>query len=102
MYNETEAIDKLRTLLPVGSNVYTIVRNVSASGMSRRISVFMVEDGEIRDLDFLLVKAGIAKRRGNSEGLFIQGAGMDMCFALVYDLARTLHEDGYALTKRDM
>lgn len=102
MYTQTEAIEKLKSMLPVGTEVYTIVRHVSESGMSRRISAFIVEDGKIRDIDFMLIKAGIAKRRGDKEGLFIQGCGMDMCFALVYDTARTIHNDGYALTKRDM
>lgn len=102
MYTQTEAIAKLENMLPVGTEVYTIVRHVSSSGMSRRISAFIVEEGKIRDLDFMLIKAGIAKRRGDKEGLYIQGCGMDMCFALVYGIASVVHGDGYALTKRDM
>lgn len=102
MYTEAEAKDQLRNLLPKGSKVYTIVRHVSSSGMSRRISAYVVEDGKIRDLDFLLIRAGIGKRRGDKEGLFIQGCGMDMEFALVYDIATTLHDDRYSIAKRSL
>lgn len=102
MYTEAEAKDQLRTLLPKGSEIYTIVRHVSSSGMSRRISAYMVEDGKIRDLDFLLIRAGFGKRRGDKDGLFIQGCGMDMAFALVYGIATTLHDDGYSITKRSL
>lgn len=99
MSDQTEALNKLRELLPVNSEVYAIVRHVSQSGMSRRISFFVVEDNEIRDLDFLMVRAGIGKRRNHQEGLYIQGCGMDMAFATVYAMASTLHNDGYSLKK---
>lgn len=102
MYSQTEAKAKLRELLPVGATVYTTVRSVAKSGMSRRISFFIVDNGAIRDLDFLLVQAGLGKHRGNDNGLFVTGCGMDMCFAMVYEIGQAIHNDGYALKKIDL
>ena len=99
---KTTALAKLTKLLPKGTEVYTLIRSVSKSGMSRRISFFVVNDGKLEDIDWLMIRAGIGKRRGHDNGLYVTGAGMDMCFAMVYDLASTLHKDGYALTKRDI
>lgn len=100
---QTEAIESLRELLPAGTVVYTLIRSVASSGMSRRISVFVVRDGELVDLDWRIHRSGIAKRRGNDkEGLFMSGVGMDMAFALTYNLGMALHDDGYSFTKRDI
>lgn len=96
---QTEAIESLRAMLPVGTEIYAIVRSVSSSGMSRRISFYVVQDGKLVDLDWKIQRAGIAKRRGDKEGLFIQGVGMDMAFATVYNLGSILHDDGYSLKK---
>lgn len=99
---QQEYRDGLKAMLPKGSRVHTLVRSVSSSGMSRRISVFAIIEGDLVDLDWHIEKAGIAKRRANKEGLYIQGCGMDMCFALVYGLAMALHGDGYSINKSDM
>ena len=57
--------------------------------------------GEVRDLSHLITRAGIGSRpRGNGSGVTMRGAGMDMGFALVYNLAHALHGDGYALKQR--
>lgn len=99
---QQEYRDGLKAMLPKGSRVHTLVRSVSSSGMSRRISVFAIIEGDLVNLDWQIERAGIAKRRANKQGLYIQGCGMDMCFALVYDLAMTLHGDGYSIHKLDM
>ena len=39
----TNAIERLRAILPPGSTVYTILRHVSRSGMSRRIDVYALD-----------------------------------------------------------
>lgn len=96
---QQEYRDALKAMLPKGSTVYTLVRSVASSGMSRRISVFTILDGTLSNLDWYIERAGIAKRRAHKEGLYIQGCGMDMSFALTYDLAMTLHGDGYSISK---
>lgn len=99
---QQEYLDGLKAMLPKGSKIYTLVRSVSSSGMSRRISIFIVDDNELINLDRYIERSGIAKRRANKQGLYIQGTGMDMCFALTYDIAMTLHGDGYSITNENM
>lgn len=93
-----DALEKLRALLPKGTAVYTILRHVSASGMTRDISVVIPRDGgSILTLDFLIERAGLGKRGPKGKGIRVTGAGMDMGFHVVYHLGRALYRDGYAL-----
>ena len=81
--------------------VYTVLRHVSASGMSREISLFVADvekrDGKrvpiIRDITYTAA-AAMADNMGKRGGIVIGGAGMDMGFALVYNLGRTLWPNG--------
>lgn len=88
-----EAIDQLRKMLPVGSRVKTILRHVSASGMSRDISVI---HGDY-NLTYLVAKAiGYPLREKNGYHVIrMSGCGMDMGFQLVYLLGRALYPDGF-------
>jgi len=101
MLSQTEALDQLRTLLPTGSTVRTILRHVSRSGMSRSISLVYVDPaGAVHDLDYLAVCAGVAKLDRQHGGLKVGGCGMDMGYALVYSLSRTLYPHGHPCTGR--
>lgn len=94
-----QTIEHLRDALPEGTAIYTLVRGTPArSGMSRRISLFYVEDGKIRALD---PRAAVALERAEHKdgGLQVNGGGMDMGFSLVYDLACTLHNNPTAFTQ---
>ncbi len=62
--------------------IYTVIRHVSASGMSREISVKMIDTGRIINLDWLVSNA-TGRKIGKHGGLIIKGCGMDMGFALV-------------------
>lgn len=100
--DRTPAIDRLREIVPADATLYTILRKVSPSGMSRNISVVYIDrDGEPRTLDGLVLAAGIGQRpRNGGDGVQMRGAGMDMGFALVYDLAWKLYGDGYTFRHR--
>lgn len=63
--------------------IYTVLRHVSASGMSRSISVKICLDNEVITLDYSLKELGIAKFYRNQNGLKVTGCGMDMGFDLV-------------------
>ena len=91
----TEAIASLRESLPPGSTAYTVLRHVSASGMSRDISVHSIEDGEIRWLTWLAHKAGRFSWSEKNDAIRMGGCGMDMGFALVYNLSYALYPDGF-------
>lgn len=89
--NQDEARAELRAILKPGDTVNCILRHVSASGMHRRISLVTKD---LRQLDWLIERAGWGKTRANKEGLVADGCGMDMGFALVYDLGRRVWPDG--------
>lgn len=95
-YGATEiatARERLADLKP-GTTIYTNLRRVSASGMSRLISVHVVQDGEIRDISHpVAVLTGSSFNR-DVFALRVQGAGMDMGFHVVYSLGRKLFPDG--------
>lgn len=91
---ETEALATLRKLLPPGSRVYVAVRHVSRSGMMRRLTACVVDDGALFNIDHLIAQAGIARRHRDG-GIVMNGVGMDMTFALVYNIGRALYADGY-------
>ena len=89
-----QAISSLREILKPGQTVYSVLRHVSASGMSRRIS-FMIPQagGSMRNLDYLI---GVAcdYKQSYKQGLIVGGCGMDMGFAVVYHIGRTIWPDG--------
>ena len=104
-----EAIESLRESLKPGDTVYTVLRHVSRSGMSRTISAHSFEQhykddecGESTEdyiqplwLSYNVAKAIESPFDPNREGVKMSGCGMDMGFALVYDLSRVLWPDGF-------
>lgn len=89
-----QAIGSLREILKPGQTVYSVLRHVSASGMSRRISFMIpVADGSIQNLDYFIGLACDYKQSDN-QGLIVSGCGMDMGFAVVYRIGRIVWPDG--------
>jgi len=80
-----------------GDTIYTVLRSVAPSGMSRTMSLKVAKNGKIQDLtyyasvvlDYTLVEVN------GSRALRVGGAGMDMGFHVVYSLARVLFRDKY-------
>lgn len=92
LYKEQHTRD-LRKLLKAGQTVYTNCEEVSRSGMSRRISLYIVHKGEIVNITR---RASIITGFGMSSrgGLIVGGCGMDMGFHAVYTLGRCLWPKG--------
>jgi hypothetical protein len=99
-----EYIAKLRETLKPGDTLHTVLRHVSRSGMSRVIDVYhfhTLADGRVakdwlsywisKACDFQFSKGGC----GKPEGIKIGGCGMDMGFAIVYDVGRVLWPQGF-------
>lgn len=90
------------------------VRHVSASGMTRKISFYVVDvlpasdgadviaRGELVNVTYHVANAlGFKIKNFNGRDVInVQGAGMDMCFKVTYDLSATLYGDGYAISSR--
>lgn len=90
-----QALEQLRAWLKPGDTVFTIVRHVSRSGMSRSISVFASIDGQPQDITYQasrVIGESVDQKHG---GIRMGGCGMDMGFALVYALSRSLFRDGF-------
>ena len=85
----------LRELLPPGSTVHTTVRHVARSGMSRSISCYVIRDNNPRWLDRLICKATGYTFDEKREAVKIGGCGMDMGFAIVYDVGWALYPQGF-------
>ncbi len=100
------ALANLRKWFPKGSTVYTILRSVGRTGMSRTIGIVSIEtdNGEpivLHPNYAVSVVLGLRwKSGGIGDGVMIQGAGMDIGFEIAYRLGRVLYDDGYALKHR--
>jgi hypothetical protein len=105
--NEREhSRERLSAMLTPGDTVYTMVRSVSTSGMSRTMSLYIVKDNRLVNITYYAAHAlewPLVEKNG-SRVLRVGGAGMDMGFHAVYTLSRVLFaaimpsgDAGYAL-----
>lgn len=77
------------------STIYTIVRSVSASGMSRTMSFKVVKDGELCDITYYvagLLNYSLNDYHGHNT-IRVNGCGMDMAFHVVSSVATVLFND---------
>lgn len=98
---KAESVADLRKLLQPGDTVSTILRSVSRSGMSRRISLVIARENEVVDITWDAARAmGDNVKQGGKyvqdAGMVVNGCGMDMGWNLVYNLSATLFPDGFA------
>lgn len=100
--------DTLRQLLAGDHSpvIYTILRHVSASGLSREISLIYVKNNDIYNITY---SAGIAldyplSDKHGHRAIKVQGGGMDLGFHLVYSLSSVLYAEreraGYVISHR--
>ena len=107
-----QAREMLLRWCPRGSTVYTVLRNVSASGMQQRIDCYAltVRDG-VADTVYLsgYIATFMGMRLHKDNGLVVSDWGMDMGFHIVNELSSMLyrnadgtysHEGAYALQHR--
>ena len=89
-----KAISDLREMLKPGDTVYTSVDHVSTSGMTRHISLRIIRDNEPRNITYLVARALDWRQSEKTNGVVVEGCGMDMCFHTVYCLSRVLFPPG--------
>jgi len=81
-----------------GDTIYTVLRSVAPSGMSRTMSLKVATDkGVIQDLTYyasVVLDYPLVEVNG-SRAIRVGGCGMDMGFHAVYSLARVLFRDKY-------
>jgi len=94
----------LKWFVKEGDTVYTVLRSVSSSGMSRTMSLKVANEGRISDLTYWASKVldyPLVEVNG-SRALRVGGCGMDMGFHVVYSLARGLFRDKYEAGQGDV
>ena len=86
--------ERLRELIKPGDTIYTILRHVSKSGMSRDIDIYIKRDDDMmcisRDVDTV---TGVSNGLAKDGSLKVPGCGMDMGFHVVDCLAWSLYPD---------
>ena len=87
-------MEYLRSILKPGSEVYTTVKSVAKSGMSRTMSLHVVIDGKICRITYstAVILGDPIQKDGT---IRVHGCGMDMGFHIVYALSRILFPDGF-------
>lgn len=97
-----EAIERLKVWIKPGDTVHTQLKSVSRSGMQRVIQIVKLvpRDDKPGEVDVLYLGYNVAEALGmrydrDREGVKIGGCGMDMGFALVYDLSRALFSNNF-------
>ena len=85
-----EAKTRLLELLKPGMTVYTILDSVSRSGMCRHIRLVILDGDTPYYLAYHAAKVLGYALKDRSDSIRITGCGMDMGFALVYELSSAL------------
>jgi len=92
--------EALLKLLEPTMTIYTTIKHCSQSGMTRHIACYVAviddrtKQPTIRDISWYVANITDRKRATNG-GVKIGGCGMDMGFALVYDLSQVLFPKGF-------
>lgn len=106
-WKQAESIIHLRSMVSPGDTVYTVLRHVSQSGMTRGIDVYVLGMEKRGDREVpvpIWITGYVGHAIGDpqpldywekSRGLKIGGCGMDMGFHVVYSLSRVLFPEGH-------
>ena len=89
-----EAIEKLKEEIKPGDTLYTQLKHVTKSGMTRFIKVRKIEDNYPYDYTYLVAKALDWKYSDKHYAVKVGGAGMDMGFHLIYSLGQVMWPEG--------
>ena len=98
--NKEEAITKLKEAIKEGDTLYTQLKHVSKSGMTRWIAVRLLKDDYPYDYTYLVAKALDGKVSDKYYGIKREGCGMDMGNDLIHHLSYVLYGNGYAINQR--
>lgn len=94
---KSACIQSLRDYIQPEQRVYTKLNHVSQSGMMRVIDLYVVKDGNIVRITWSACAATDTPYNRKHEGMKMNGCGMDMGFAAVYNLSHALFGNGYAI-----
>ena len=81
----TRSRESLQRYVKAGATLYTVIRKVSSSGMSRCIDVYAIEDNKPVYLSGYASNV-LGWKMSKDRGIIVGGCGMDMGFHLVSSL----------------
>lgn len=94
-----QSVDQLKSLIhqvsavlkPDNSDptVFSVVRSVAKSGMTRHIDFFLIVDGDLRCIT-ADISAVLGIRMAKTGGLFVQGCGRDMAYHIIDSVQRSI------------
>lgn len=96
-YERVQAIESLHELFTGDQypRIHTITRHVSASGMTRDISLIYVKGGSIHNITYsaALALEWQLSERSRNRAIRVKGIGMDMGLHIVYTLSSVLYRE---------
>jgi len=95
-----ESKSYLKKLFTVNKIIYCKLDHVSQSGMTRHISFYVARKNRIIDISLHISNVTKHKRSKNG-GLIVGGCGMDVGFAVVYNLGYCLYPKGFRSSERN-
>lgn len=86
---QAEAVKTLKEWGVVdGTTIYAKVARVSASGMNRKVQLYIAKGGEIIDISYHAAKVlEWGWKEGYNGGINVSGCGMDILFHTIYSLS---------------
>jgi hypothetical protein len=87
---KVSTIAEFKKMYKHGTRIYTALKHVSSSGMTRHISVYAVKKGEIQDITWYAHNILDYKLTKGSNALVVVGCGMDMGYHVVSSLANAV------------
>jgi hypothetical protein len=102
------AIDSLKSQLKPGQTIYITLCEVSSSGMSRTMDLFVIDKRKDQDSGKMFhyprnithyIADALDYPYTDRQTIRVGGCGMDMGFHVVYSLGRALYPNGFKLAK---
>ena len=91
-YSKDEVLNAqtmLKQYCPKGATIHSVIRNVSRSGMSRRIDFYVIDGTRLQYLTGWM--SVLFDRTRSDHGMRVDGCGMDMCWHTVEQLSSALY-----------
>ena len=94
---KAHAMEMLKKYCPIGTEVHCVIRSVARSGLSRRMSFFVLDGQRIQHIGGWVATVFKIKL-GRDLDVRVDGGGMDMGFHMVSQLSRVLYGNEVSLT----
>lgn len=97
----TDALAALRKWFPAGTTAHTVYMHGNKTGDGHTVKLLAVTgNGEVFNASYAAARVLGRPYDDSRGGVYMRGGGMDMAYALAWELSKTLHGDGYALSHR--